>query len=52
VVAPVVAVHIRGGVSIDRPAGATQQAFEVYRGTMDALGVVRRLGGAEPGVKR
>jgi hypothetical protein len=51
VVAPVIAVHIRGGVSIDSPAGATVQAFEVYRGTMDALSVVRRLGGAEPGVK-
>lgn len=52
VVAPVMAVHIRGGVSINSPAGATMQAFEVYRGTMDALSVVRRLGGAEPGVRK
>lgn len=52
VVAPVMAVHIRGGVSINSPAGATMQAFEVYRGTMDALSVVRRLGGAQPGVKK
>lgn len=45
IVAPVTAVHIRGGVSINAPAGSTQQSYEVYRGGLDVMSVVRRLGG-------
>lgn len=42
---PVTAIHIRGGVSINAPAPATVQAYEVYRGSLDVMNLVRRLGG-------
>lgn len=51
VVAPVTGIHMRGSVGINRPAGAVQQSFEVYRGLMDPLAVVRRLGGGAPGTQ-
>jgi len=47
--APVVAIHMRAPVSINAPAGASQQSFELYRGTQDPLGLLRRMGGTAPG---
>ena len=41
--APITAISIRGGVSVGRPAGATTQAFEVYRGTHDPLRVLQQF---------
>lgn len=37
---PVTAISITGGVSINRPAGATVQSFETYRGSADPFALL------------
>lgn len=46
VIAPITAVHIKAPLGLGHPAKATVQSFEVYRGALDPIGVLHRLGGA------
>lgn len=44
VYAPITAIHMRGGVSVNRPAAAIVQSFECFRGTIDPLRILQDLG--------